>query len=177
MGAPSLARRQAKETGEQSMPKSQVICERNDAIRSDYMAGKSRLALAAEYGVHPTTIANVVRDLVGKRPEPRRGRRANHELKVISPVHRRIGARVWEITHDRLDRELTRFATELRMSNTRLSKLQQGLIEISISDLLKIALSVGRPVEELFLSREAYDDLQRGRRIRTEEGDRRRVLP
>jgi transcriptional regulator with XRE-family HTH domain len=92
-------------------------------------------------------------------------------------VHRRIGARVWEITHDRLDRELARFATELRMSNTRLSKLQQGLVEISVSDLLKIAVSVGRPVEELFLSREAYDDLQRGRRIRAEEGDRRRGRP
>jgi DNA-binding XRE family transcriptional regulator len=133
---------------------------RNAEICRRWIAGESHEALGVEFGLATVTCRKITKKagLSEKdRDKPRQwGTRAMVELRPISTLHAQIGHDVSR--HRSLKLGVTRawFAKNVRVSRRRLTEIEAGVHDPSLSELLRLAEALGTSVDQLTRNRKAW---------------------
>jgi len=133
---------------------------RNAEICRRWLAGESRKALGAEFGLSVQTTRKITKaaglaekDRVVKS---RRGNRAMVELRPVSSLHAQIGH---DVAHHRgMKLGVTRswFAKKVSVSQRRLMEIEAGVCDPSLGELLRLAEALGSSVDQLTRNRNAW---------------------
>lgn len=129
--------------------------QRNKDICEKWVNGRSRAELAVEYGLESQTIKKILRT-AGLTEEDREAvpeRRAVLDRKPISTIHAQIGLDVSYHRHFMAKMKLEEFADMIQFSKSKVRQIEVGIYDFRMSELLKIATAIGKPVEQLLLRR------------------------
>ncbi|MCG7628947.1 hypothetical protein MHM88_14140 [Epibacterium sp. MM17-32] len=117
--------------------------ERDKYICQEYKEGGSIGELARTYGLTEERIGQILRENgVPRRP------RGVKEKRPLSALHSRIGLHLYNYRFDR-GIELYPAAKDLGWSALKLRKVEKGVKEVELLDLLDIAAYTGTKVGEL----------------------------
>jgi hypothetical protein len=124
------------------------------AIHDFVHGGMSYAEIGSKYGRDRDTIRRLMKAKGIKREvEAKKGGRESFDKQVpISQVHRVIGTYINHHREIQLHQNLTEYAAMLGVSRFTLQKMERGLHDFTISDLVKLGFHLGRkPVELLTL--------------------------
>ncbi len=117
--------------------------ERDTYICQDYSDGKEISELARSYGISDRRVAQILRaNGVQLRP------RSAEEKKPLSPLHARIGMHLYNY---RFDRGFEPYSASMEMgwSMLKLRKVEKGVTELELLDLVDIAAFTGCKIVDL----------------------------
>lgn len=122
--------------------------ERDKDIVQRWIDGERVANIAARYGLTAPAVYAIVekygatdRRGEAKPPEP------------ISPWHVRLGQQLSMLRVVTYNQSLQGFADRLRLSAKRLSAIEQGLCDFTVSELERLAGVIGKPAHELIRER------------------------
>ena len=128
--------------------------QRNAQIADDhYDQGLSYEECSAKYGLSTSSIRNICKspENEGRERAPRaRDARITKGADPLSMIHKRIGLSLVSWRNQRgTNFTETLAAGELNMSRDRYGKLEKGLLDYTVSDILTIASLVGETPQAL----------------------------
>lgn len=116
---------------------------RDSCICADYRSGSTTGELAREHGLSETRINQILRShRVDRRPK------FSDAAKVRSSFHARIGEKVYDHRFG-LEQDVYDAATAIGISAIKLRKIEKGVCELELLDLLDLAAYIGVEVGEL----------------------------
>ncbi|NOD70158.1 hypothetical protein [Ruegeria sp. HKCCD7303] len=120
--------------------------ERDTYICQDYSDGKEISELARSYGISDRRVAQILRaNEVQLRP------RTTEEKKPLSPLHVRLGMHLYNY---RFNRGLEPYdaATEMGWSMLKVRKVEKGVTELELLELIDIAKYTQTTLDEILSS-------------------------
>lgn len=102
-------------------------------ICQDYLDGKEIVDLARTYGLTGTRISQILKAGGIKRRKPNR-----RDKQALSKLHVRIGLHLYQYRRDN-GLDLTTVANDLELSAIKVRRIEKGISELELLDLLNIA--------------------------------------
>jgi hypothetical protein len=112
--------------------------------------GKSVNYIGRLYGLKPCSVQAVIdRAGLSKAPRTPTSSRKFADQKVISSLHAQIGHDINHARNFKLKQSVAEFADAMRISRMRLRKIEIGIEDATLSELLRIAEAIGVSFETL----------------------------
>lgn len=122
---------------------------RHEMIISRLKAGVTVETICKELGVTPEAVANVARKEHLTLPKRKRGPKPLSQMEPISRLAQHIGREVFFYRQVHNDISIKELATKLGMSVTNLQRCESGFHDFTLSELERIANTIGKPPPEL----------------------------
>lgn len=135
---------------------------RNQELSERFSKGETAESLARAYGLSERTIWLILSKMGttgGDRPRRKRPRR--QDRRPLSSLHARIGVAVSSARRLDLGLGVSAFAERVKLSPDRVAGIEAGYHDVSVTELIKIAEGIGRPIEEIVRPRTAFGSLSR----------------
>lgn len=127
---------------------------RNQELCQRYLGGETVGSLARDAGLAERTVWLILAKAgVSRGDRPRKPRPSRQGRRPLSALHARIGNRVASVRRLELGLEVLPFAERVKLSPDRLSGIEAGCHDLSVTELLKIAEGTGHSIEDLVRSR------------------------
>lgn len=123
--------------------------ERNQKIREERLAGATLVDLQRRYGLSHQTIWKITKDLpTTKKGGPPRMKPFD-QRRPLSDLHQQIGLAVANHRVGKLDMGRIEFGILIGLSAIKVAELEQGLLDLPLTLLAKLAALLDKDVHEL----------------------------
>jgi transcriptional regulator with XRE-family HTH domain len=122
---------------------------RHEMIVTRLKAGLTVEAICKELGVTPEAVSNVANKEGLVLPKRKRGPKPLTEMEPVSRLAQHIGREVFFYRQVHNDISIKELATRLGMSVTNLQRCESGFHDFTISEVERIARTIGKPPTEL----------------------------
>jgi plasmid maintenance system antidote protein VapI len=130
--------------------------ERDLAVLNAWiLENKSVGDIARQFGLEPQSVGKILKKNGVKRE--RRPSKKYADMRPISPIHAQIGFELNAYRSMRNKLSASQMALKLGMSRLRLRKLELGIDECTLTELLRISQLLGVSVEKLTTIRSKND--------------------
>src|SRR5262249_50283289 len=136
--------------------RSSATQERNATILRMWLhEGKSQKQISAEFGISRQWVREILKEMGADRcTKPQRGTAVKiADQRVISTLHSQIGQAVNYARQFTQKKSVDLFAAEVRLSRQRLRKIEAGVEEPTLSELLRLSQAIGISLDKLVVPR------------------------
>jgi DNA-binding XRE family transcriptional regulator len=120
----------------------------NPALKADWMSGQyTKADLAAKYGCSVQTVNKATRGLV--RPVGRTKRRSLADMPKRGTLWGQIGNDISFRRRVNLDMSVTDFARSVGISCIRLTEIENGVADVTLTELMKISQKLGMTLDQM----------------------------
>ena len=133
---------------------------RNNQICEEFLDGMTYTELSRKYKLSWQQLRNILKErglsTKDRRVKPK-PKKPFHERKPLSNLHLQIGNDIAFRRTTELDLTYTQMANELDLTPQRLSEIEKGLCDVTISELRKICDFIGMDLEQLTRDRRVLE--------------------